>query len=524
MLTELRVRDLGVISELSLGLGPGMTAVTGETGAGKTLIVTAISLLMGARSDGSIVRPGAAEAIVEARFEIGSDEHIIRRVIPASGRSRAYIDGSLATVAELGSLGASLVDLHGQHDHQSLLSTAVQRRALDRYGRVELGPLQQVRRELAAVEEQLAQLGGAGVERDREMDLLRHQVAELDAADLRSVTEDEDLRLEAEFLSDATGHREAAERAVHLLGTEGGALDQIAAALGSLTSREPFAAQSTRLRDLLSELTDVAGELRRTAESIEADPDRLATIGERRRVLQDLRRKYGDSLEEVMRWGEEARTRLGAMLDRDVVAAELEQRRVGLLAELERCEQEVAGARSAAAAPLALEVTARLPELALPRAEIAVEVSGPAGHDVSLLFAANPGIALQPLARVASGGELARAMLALRLVLSDGPPVLIFDEVDAGIGGAAALAVGQALAEVSRDHQVLVVTHLAQVAAWADSQVVVDKVSSAQSTSTTAIAVEGDARVRELARMLSGTPDSATAQQHAREMLDAARR
>lgn len=524
MLTELRVSDLGVIGELRLDLGPGMTVVTGETGAGKTLIVTAISLLMGGRSDGSMVRPGASEAVVEARFEVGENEHIVRRVIPASGRSRAYIDGSLATLAELGSLGAALVDLHGQHDHQSLLSTSVQRRALDRFGRIDLAPLLEARRQLAAVEDRLALLGGDGADRVREIELLRHQVAELDAAGLRSETEDEDLRREAEILADASGHRESAELAVHLLGTDGGALDQLAAAAAALGSRAPFDQPVSRLRDLLSELADLAAELRRSADAIDSDPGRLAAIGERRQALQDLRRKYGDSLAEVIERHGELRRRLEALESNETDAVILEQERARLAEVLAERESEVAAARRAAAGPLARSVADRLPELALPKAEIEVRVDGPAGAEVELLFAANPGMGLQPLARVASGGELARAMLALRLVLSDGPPVLIFDEVDAGIGGAAALAVGQALAEVSRDHQVLVVTHLAQVASWADSQVVVDKDISGERTSTSVAVVEGDERVRELARMLSGTPESSTAQQHAREMLDAAGR
>ena len=524
MLTELRVRDLGVIAELRLELGPGMTVLTGETGAGKTLIVTAISLLMGGRSEGSMVRPGAEEAVVEARFELGENEHIVRRVIPAAGRSRAYIDGSLATLAELGSLGAALVDLHGQHEHQSLLSAAVQRRALDRFGRVDLAPLLAARRQLAAVEEQLSALGGDGPDREREIDLLRHQVGELDAANLSSPTEDEDLRQLAEILADASGHREAAELAVHRLGTDGGALDQLAVAIAALGSRSPFELPASRLRDLVSELSDVIAELRSSAESIESDPARLAEIGDRRQALQDLRRKYGDTLAEVIEWHSEARLRLDALMHRDIDAAALEQERSRCMSELRQCESKVEAARRAAAEPLARAVAARLPELALPKAEIEVRVEGVAGAEVALLFAANPGMGLHPLAKVASGGELARAMLALRLVLSDGPPVLVFDEVDAGIGGAAALAVGQALAEVAVDHQVLVVTHLPQVASWADSQIVVDKDVSGERTSTTVVSVNGDDRVRELARMLSGTPDSETAQQHAREMLNAARR
>lgn len=523
MLTELRVRDLGVIAEMHLGFGPGMTAFTGETGAGKTLIVTAISLLMGGRSDASMVRPGATEAVVEARFELGEDEHIVRRVIPASGRSRAYINGSMATLAELSSLGGSLVDLHGQHDHQSLLSPATQRRALDRFAGVDLEPLREATGELAEVQARLEALGGDARERDRELDLLRHQVAELDAASITSAEEDDALRAEAEVLADASGHREAAQRAIQLLSDDGGALDQLAAASAALGARAPFDSQAAGLLDLQADLSEIAGELRRSSESIESDPGRLEAIGERRRVLQDLRRKYGDTLADVLEWHADARTRLETMENRDQVAASLEVERTRLEAVVEQHRAAVGAARRAAAGPLAQRVAERLPDLALARASLEIGVDGSAGEQVAFLLSANPGMPLQPLARVASGGELARAMLALRLVLSEGPPVLIFDEVDAGLGGAAALAVGRALAEVSATHQVLVVTHLAQVAVWADAQVVVDKVVSGAMTSTSVLTVEGEHRVVELARMLSGTPDSATAQQHARELLADAR-
>ncbi|MBU6328658.1 MAG: DNA repair protein RecN [Acidobacteria bacterium] len=521
MLTELHVRDLGVIAELRLGFGPGLTAVTGETGAGKTLIITAISLLMGGRADASMVRPGAAEALVEARFELGDSDHVLRRVIPAEGRSRAYIDGSLATLAELGALGAALVDLHGQRDHQSLLSPAVQRRALDRFGQIDLEPLQQTRRRLSSIEAELVALGGDERERARELDLLRFQVAELDRADIRSESEDDDLRAEAELLADATGHREAAERAAHLLSADDGALDQVSAALAAIAGRAPFTEQAAVLDGLRTGLGEVAAELRRSGETIEADPERLAAIGERRRLLQELRRKYGDTLTEVLAWRAEARSRLDALENRDSTAAALDAERVAVLAAIAEQEAVVGAARRRAAPELARRVVAGLPELALPnaRVEVAVPPEG-AGDEVAFLFSANPGMPLQPLSKVASGGESARAMLALRLVLSDGPPVQIFDEVDAGIGGAAALAVGSALAEVARHHQVLVVTHLAQVAAWADAQVVVDKMVTGGSTTTTVAVVDAEERIAELARMLSGTPESPTARQHAREMLE----
>jgi DNA repair protein RecN (Recombination protein N) len=272
------------------------------------------------------------------------------------------------------------------------------------------------------------------------------------------------------------------------------------------------------------ELIDLVSDLRGSAESIEADPGRLEWIGERRRLLQDLRRKYGDTLGEVLDWHQRASERLADLERFEELAASLEAQRAGAVMELAACERSVEEARRKVAPELARLVEGQLPELALPNARVEIEVAGVAGADIRFLFAANPGMPVQPLAKVASGGELARAMLGLRLVLSDGPPVMIFDEVDAGIGGAAALAVGRALSAVATRRQVFVVTHLAQVAAWADSQVVVDKVIDGSTTSTIVVAVDGTDRVTELARMLSGTPESATAQQHARELLTAAHR
>ncbi len=527
MLSELRVRDLGVIAELSLTLGPGMTAVTGETGAGKTLVVTAIELLVGGRAESGMVRPGAGEAVVEGRFVVDDAEIVLRRVVPASGRSRGYIDGHLATLAEMSGRGAALVDLHGQHDHQSLLTPTVQRGALDRFGGIDLEPLRTARKALAAVEERLAALGGDERERAREMDLLRFQVEELAAAELTATDEDDQLRSEADVLADAAGHREAALEAVEALAGEGAAGDRLAGALAALGDRRPFTDAAGRLVGLAAELADVAADLRRTGETIESDPDRLAAIGERLRILQELRRKYGETLPEVIEWRDAAERRLAELEGRDERAAALDVERRAAATELERRQSEVADARRAAAGPLGAAVAAQLPDLALPKARLEVEVDGGAGHDVVFRFAANPGMPLQPLAKVASGGELARAMLALRLVLTEGPPVLVFDEVDAGIGGAAALAVGRSLAALGADHQVLVVTHLAQVAAWADAQAVVDKqivpgTGADGSTATTVNLVDGEDRVTELARMLSGTPDSSTARDHARELLAAA--
>ena len=527
MLVELRVRDLGVIADLTLVLGPGMTALTGETGAGKTLLVEAIELLVGGKADPVLVRPGAAEAIVEGRFVAGDVETVVTRTVPAAGagRSRATIDGGMATLAALGETGAALVDLHGQHAHQSLLSPAVQRAALDAFAGVDHGPLHAARRELREIAAALAGLGGDARARARELDLLRFQIAELDAADLRDPDEDESLREEEERLADADAAREAAGAAHDALVADGGAGDGVGAALAALAGRPALAPLSERLVALQAELGDLGTELRSAAESMESDPERLAGLRARRQQLRDLQKKYGDTLAEVMAFAVEARARLGELESYEDRVAELEGRRSGVERAAAEAAAALATTRRKAAPKLASAIEGHLRELALPRAsiEVAVEGEGPA-DDVSILFAANAGEPRLPLTKVASGGELARTMLAARLVLTDAPPTLVFDEVDAGIGGSAAVAVGRSLAALAADHQVLVVTHLPQVAAFADAQVAVDKVERSGRTIASASLLDDAGRVVELSRMLSGQPESSTARDHAEELLATAAR
>jgi DNA repair protein RecN (Recombination protein N) len=549
VILELAVRDLGVIAELRLLLGPGMTALTGETGAGKTLVVDAIELLVGGRADPVLVRSGADEAWVEGRFvrPVGArgaddgdhaggeagDEIVLARAIPRSGRSRAYIDGRLATAGELAAVGAELVDLHGQHTHQSLLHAAAQRDALDRFGHVDLGPLQAARQEIGAIVADLAQIGGDERARARELDLLRYQVADIDAAAITGPDEDAELGRLEDQLADATAHREAASGAVMLLSGDatGGApeasasaADAVGSALVLLAGRAPFADAEARLRTLVAELSDLAGELRAAGEAIDEDPERLAQVRERRQVLHDLRRKYGDTLADVLAEGDRLRARLRELEDHDRRAAELDARLTAARAAEAEAAAKVAAARREAAPLLAAEVQSHLAELALPKAQVEVVVSGddPA-DDVELRLAANPGTPPLPLAKVASGGELARTMLALRLVLTAAPPTLVFDEVDAGIGGSAAVAVGRSLARLAdQPHQVLVVTHLPQVAAYADAQVRVTKQSDESTTVAQVSVLDDSERVVELSRMLSGQPESDAARVHAAELLTTA--
>ena len=533
MLVELHIEHLGVIDRATLVLGDGVTALTGETGAGKTMLVEAIELLVGGRADASMVRSGASEARIDGRVEVrGADgvrEHVLTRVIPADGRSRAYVDGRPATVASLADLTADVIDLHGQHAHQTLLSTATQRAALDRFGEVDLEPLRVARARITEIDAELATLGGDERARAREIDLLRFQVGELDAAGIVDPLEDESLAREEATLADALAHREAGAQALVLLRDEGGVAESLAAALVALGDREPYADLVERLAGAGAELDDLGAELRSRAETIDEDPERLEVIRVRRQLLADLRRKYGDDLAEVMAFHAQAEARLRELTDYDQRAAELDVARAKALAD-ERAAAKVVGDRRRAVAPeLARAVEQRLRELAMPDAAIAVEVgSGPDDHpgdDVRFLLSANPGSPMLPLSKVASGGELARAMLALRLVLSGagnggGVTTLVFDEVDAGIGGTAASAVGAALADLGTAHQVLVVTHLPQVAAAAQRQLVVAKQVSDGATFTEVTEVEGDVRVGEIARMLAGT-ESEAALVHARDLLGA---
>ncbi len=519
MLTELVVRDLGVIDELSLVLGEGMTVVTGETGAGKTLVVGAIDLLTGGRADPSLVRPGAEEAEIQGRFVQGDEEIVVRRVIPRHGRSRVYIDGHLATVAALSELGVDLVDLHGQHAHQSLLKAPVQRAALDQFGGIDIAPLASLLDELRATDAALNELGGDSRARAREIDLLRFQLGEIEAARIEDPDEDRRLDTEESLLADARAHQEAAASAVVALDADGAAASGVGVALAALDGRQPFADLAARLQSVVAELADLAGEARGRSESIEDDPERLAQLRERRAMLRELRRKYGETLEEVVAFSAESAERMAELETFDQRASELDQRRLALLADLTRVRAEILAARCAAAPELAEAVEAHLAGLAMAGAQLRVSVAGEAGDEVSLRLAANAGHDPLPLSKVASGGELARTMLALRLVLTAGPPTLVFDEVDAGIGGEVANTVGLSLASLAGSHQVLVVTHLAQVAACAHHHVAVSKRELQGVTVSAAHLLDEEARVVELSRMLSGSPDSVAARGHAEELL-----
>ena len=528
MLVELAIENLGVIERASLTFGPGFTVLTGETGAGKTMLVEAISLVVGARADATVVRAGAEEARVEARFIVresdGSErETILARVVAREGRSRAYIDGRMATVAQLAETGATLVDIHGQHAHQRLLSASTQRESLDRYAGVDVSGLRAARDAVVQIDAALAALGGDEKTRAREIDLLEFQASEIHGAAIESADEESELGREEDLLADATRFRESLWAASDLLAGEDGADDALGKAIRLLSGMEPFADLHQRLTGVAADLADVTADLRARAESSEENPERLAEVRARRQLLRDLMRKYGDSLSDVIDFGAEVSSRLSELLGYAERVEQLQSAREKAMKDLVREQLKVGDARRGAAADLAKAVQATLRTLALPHAEVLVSVgekeSDPAGEAVTFMLAANPGSEPQALTKVASGGELARTMLALRLVLTEEPGTMVFDEVDAGIGGEAAVAVASALRSLGDRHQVFAVTHLPQVAASSHHHVMVSKRVVKGSTYGTAAVLETEERVAEVARMLSGGVADESAKTHAQELI-----
>ena len=523
-LADLRVRDLGVIEDVTVRFEPGLNVLTGETGAGKTLLVGALHLLLGGRADAGVVRSGAQEAVVEGRFvdEAGGGELVLARSVSASGRSRADVDGRMVTAAALADIGADLVELHGQHQHRALVSAAAQRQALDAFGRVDTGPLVEARRRLARLEEELTALGGDVAQREREADLLRYEVEEITAAEIASADEDVELAVEEEALSSVAEHRQAAAGVVDLLVDAGGAsvTDVLAAASGLLGGHRGLSEPAARVRGLMAEVSDVAAELRQVADTLEDDPARLDEVRRRRQLLVDLARKYGPGLDGVLATVARARSRLDELEAVEARAATLEAAVAEARRTVDQAAAVVAAARRSAAPRLAAEVERTLQDLAMAGARVQVDVDGPGpADDVVFRLAANRGEPFLPLAKAASGGELSRTMLAVRLAVGGAAGVLVFDEVDAGIGGRAADAVAGALARLGERAQVIVVTHLAQVAARAALQVGVSKAERSGRTVSTVTALHGEERVRELGRMLSGDGDSDVARAHARELL-----
>lgn len=569
----MRIRSLGVIDDAVVELSPGFTAVTGETGAGKTMVVTSLGLLLGGRADPALVRIGARSAVVEGRVsvpagapvavraeeagaELDDGALLISRTISAEGRSRAHLGGRSVPVGMLTELADELVAVHGQTDQQGLLKPARQRQALDRYaGDAVAGPHAEYAaayRRLKAVSAELAELTTRARERAQEADLLRFGLNEVAAVEPRA-GEDVELAAEAERLGHAEALASAASVAHAALagnpedpeGVDAATLVAGAGrALEAVRAHDPaLAALADRMGEISILLADVAGELAGYADDLDADPLRLAAVEERRSALGGLTRKYGEDIAAVLAWAEDGAARLSELEGDDDRIGELTAERDALRTELSGLAQALTDARTAAAARFAEAVTAELAHLAMPHARVTiavrqtddpegVEVGGrtvaytsSGADEVELLLAPHPGAQPRPIAKGASGGELSRVMLAVEVVFAgtDPVPTYLFDEVDAGVGGKAAVEIGRRLAKLAKSAQVVVVTHLPQVAAFADRQLLVEKTDDGSVTRSGVTVLQGEDRVRELSRMLAGQEDSETARAHAEELLATAR-
>lgn len=540
MLTGLHVRDLALVEDVWLEFGSGMTVLTGETGAGKTVLVSALKLLLGERADASMVREGAAEAVVEGTFVINGSERLVRRRLSAEGRSRCTIDGELATVTMLAELLGDHVDLHGQHEHQALLSWSYHAAYLDRFlGSDAIAALDEYRaawRDCHTASSLLKEIESALSDRDRRVDYLRFQVADIDAVGPRS-GEFEELEARLPRLRHGERLTAAAQSAWIALSDEQGASDRLSVAIAALGGAHGLDPALDGLGEAVAaldvELQDIARGLRAYVESVEHDPSELDDTERRLQQLTGLTRKYGGDIAAVLEVRTEAAREL-ELLDEGEAGLERAREAVeAASAALRQAGQALSEVRAGGVALFIEGLSAAAADLSLPNAMFDVartplpfeswSAGGP--ERVEFLFASGTGESPRPLARVASGGEVSRVMLALKSVLgaADAVPVLVFDEVDAGIGGATGLAVGRRLAALGTDHQVLVVTHLPQVAACASAHVVVTKDETGTRTITTAEQISGDAIVHEVARMLSGSA-SATGLAHARELLDTAAR
>ncbi|WP_159611749.1 DNA repair protein RecN [Glutamicibacter sp. JC586] len=566
MIQEIQISNLGVITEATLPLGPGLTVVTGETGAGKTMVITALSLLLGRRADAGAVRNGAKHALAEAVVHLPPDHHVLdaasqagafiepageqselllSRSLSAQGRSRATIGGRSAPVGLLAELGHDLVAVHGQSDQIRLKEPVAQRDALDRFAGSSLSRVlsnyQRSYRQWRAAAKELTNLKTESRNRVREAENLRLALDEIDQLDPQP-GEDEALREQSMKLGNVESLRTATSQAQAVIDSEDfenpGITTLAETARGVLAQASDDDSVLTSFVERAAELGILASELSSDLAAYVADldeegPERLAMIESRRADLNKLMRKYAPSVDEVLSWADEARTRLEQLGGDDSRIEELEIEVVELEHQVASLAADLSESRRKAAKKLSTQVSAELKALAMPDAQLVIEVTeldepGAFGQDaISMLLSPHAGASPRPLGKGASGGELSRVMLAIEVVLAavDPVPTFVFDEVDQGVGGKAAVAIGERLAMLAKHVQVIVVTHLPQVAAYADRHIRVIKNSDAKAksgsgyTASDVINLDQDARVKELARMLAGQEESDTAQAHAEELL-----
>ena len=559
MIEELSIKSLGVIGEARLPLGAGFTAITGETGAGKTMVVTALGLLLGERSDSSVIRAGSAQAVVEGRWiidptgpiadrvrdaggELDADELLLGRSISAEGRSRAVVGGRSAPVGVLGEIGQQLVVVHGQSDQVRLKSATAQREALDRFAGAPfaalIGEYQHTYRRWQEAQGELDVLVAERDRRTAEAEELRQSISEIEAV-APERGEDQTLSDRADLLTNLEDLRSAAGAAHETLSSESDeeldVLSLLASARRQLERVAPHDAALAPIADAVAEasiaVNEVSVQLAQYLGSLDSDAaQELSVVQDRRGELSALVRKFGPTLDDAIDFLDTGSARL-LELDNDTSRIDtLGQEVAADRDRLIELAEQLSAARREAASELSERVTAELAALAMPNAAVTVRVEDRADYSlsgkdqVSILLMPHPGAEPRPLGRGASGGELSRVMLAIEVVIagSDPVPTFIFDEVDAGVGGASAIEIGRRLQSLSRSAQVIVVTHLAQVAAFATNHLRVVKDDDGAVTASSVEKLVGEQRVEEMARLLSGLPDSASGLSHARELLELA--
>jgi DNA repair protein RecN (Recombination protein N) len=552
MLTELRIRNFAIIESLTLPLSPGFNILSGETGAGKSIIVGALGFLLGERGSADLIRTGADKATVEGSFDTSdlprvaaiADERgidldegmlILRREISTSGRGRAWVNGSPVTASVLGEIGQMLVNLHGQHEAQSLLDNESQRSILDEFGGASLqaSVVRAAYIELSTVRREIATLTSRKKEAERRADYLRHVAREIE--DARPVAgEDAKLEDEARVLENADELRTLAESVSSSLSDEEGALDRLVAVNRSLGAIQRIDASAARFQELFDAgfyaLDELARAVSGYAGSVDLDPDRLESVRRRREILYTLTKKYGPSFEDVIETGRKAREELDLIDSAAFDIAQLTARESAAVDRLASEAKRLTSLRQTAARKLAKAVDVLLPDLGMSDGKFAAvlipkgESDEHGAEDIEFRVALNIGHDSRPLARVASGGELSRVMLALKTILAraDEVPTLVFDEVDAGIGGKVGLQVGDTLRRVAEHHQVFAISHLPQIAARAHNHIVVAKAPKGGVTAADVTVLDGSTRVTEIARMLGGDPDSKLSRAHAKELLESA--
>ncbi|MFL5595274.1 MAG: DNA repair protein RecN [Gemmatimonadaceae bacterium] len=553
MLTELRIRNFAIIEQVTLPLGEGFNVLSGETGAGKSIIVGALGLLLGERASADLIRSGADKATVEGVFDVANlkaivelaDERgievedetlVLKREIATNGRGRAWINGATVTATVLAEIGRQLVNLHGQHDAQTLLDSESQRRILDAFGGGEsqADVVAKTYAELSSVRREISTLSARRAEAEKRADYLRHVAREIEETRL-TPGEDTKLEDEARVLENADELRTLASSLNDLLsGEEGSVLSQLGAAQRPLASIERIDPSAARMQELFDggfyALQELARSVEDYAGSVDLDPTRLEEVRQRRDRLFGLLKKYGPTLDNVIEAGRSARAELDLIDTAQFDLANLTAREADARRRLSAEADKLSERRHSAAKKLAKAVDALLPPLGMPDGRFVVtliardEPNAEGAEDVEFRVALNVGHEDRPLARVASGGELSRVMLALKTILArvDRVPTLIFDEVDAGIGGRVGLQVGDTLRRVAKEHQVFAISHLPQIAARAHHHIVVAKGAKGGVTTADITVLDGTSRVNEIARMLGGDPESKVSRAHAKELLETA--